>query len=487
MSSGHLRRCGPAIVRALCAGLILSSAGILISCSRAPGRSGFTFPEQPNIILVVADALRRDHLGLYGYDRPTTPFLDSLADEAIVVEDAWSSAPETLHSISSLFTSRHFSFLGRNEDYEPIPGLTEEIQHRHALAPRFLDANSTLAELLRKAGYQTLGVFTNPHHHSTSGFWQGFDRPVFLPPTGSNRPYASGADVYYEFFDWLDGRESTDTPFFAYLHLMEPHNPYRPPKHLRRIFVDRPGDDVFVTGKPEHPPDAVDLAFTTALYDGEIRFTDGVVREMVGELERRGLWSDTLLVFTSDHGDELMDHGGMGHGTTLHRELLRIPLLFAGAGLERHPGRKLLGVVSILDLAPTLVAVADAPVPGSFQGRSLLPLIEAGPLRTPSDAIALARGGGSLRSVVDRRWHLIADLDSGEYRLYDRIADPDERIDLGADEDGVVHALAQHVADLEAERLEMESLVRLAGKDRLEVEIDPAILEQLEALGYLGQ
>ena len=182
-------------------------------------------PERPNIILVVIDALRRDHLGIYGYDKPTSPFMNSLAEEGLVFDRAYSHGSQTFNSTASLMTSRYFPYVvPRTPDDAPISDLVPEMATQHARNPVIAGLNLTLAEVLEGVEYQTLAVFTNPHHHSSSGFWQGFESARYLTPERRNLPYAGASRVHEAFFEWYD-TEREGRPYFAYLHLMEVHNP----------------------------------------------------------------------------------------------------------------------------------------------------------------------------------------------------------------------------------------------------------------------
>ena len=451
--------------------------------------SVFQFPERPSFVVVLVDTLRRDHLGVYGYPKPTTPFLDRLVREGIVVENAWAQAPQTFMSTATLMTSRRFPLTTRNDQFKRIPGLNEEGQKRHARVQFVHSANVTLAEVLRDAGYDTFGAFTNPHHHPTSGFWQGFDDAIYLAPQaqGARRlPYGRGVDVYGKFFEWLDARQADGQekrPFFAYLHLMEVHAPYRPPRKLWKKFVEERGENVYTTGRPESEPSTTDLAYTAGLYDGEIRFVDGIVEALVEELRTRGLWDRTLVVLSSDHGDELMDHGGMGHGLTVYPELLRVPLLLAGAGLADHPaaGGRLQGVVRNLDLAPTLAELAGVEA-ATFEGTSLAGTLADAILKAVPETLAYARIP-HLRSLTDGRWHLIVDTRDGERRLFDLKNDPAELRDVAAEHPEHVRRLERRIRVLEAERKVAEEVANglSSGGD-----VDPETVEQLKALGYLA-
>jgi len=473
------------------------SAALALACwqssdsDKGRGAAQRLFPEPPDVILVVIDALRRDHVGVYGYPRPTTPFLDELAAEGVVFENAYSQAPQTFNSTTTLLSSRYFPYLVRNTRFQSVPGLNEKGQARHAQVPYLAQANLTLPEALRQGGYETLGVFTNPHHHATSGFWQGFETAQYLTPNSRATAYAPGPKIHRAFFQWLDQRPS-DRPYFAYLHFMDVHAPYRPPHKLRKLFVRVRGKDRYMKGKPtgDQIPSAEDLAYMQALYDGEIRFVDEVLRALVTELSRRNAWQNTLLIVTSDHGDEFMDHGGLGHGTTMEKELLRIPLIFAGAGLKQlgPQHRRPSPPVRNLDLAPTILEIARVPIPPEFEGTSLVPLLTGGDgaSRHPGTTFAWI---GPLRSLNDGDWHFIWDRESGERTLYDERTDPKGLTSIAAQRPDVVAELSAGISKLEQLHQQtqqaMEEHARQSDADSTPPEVDPEILEQLKALGYL--
>ncbi len=446
-----------------------------------PAADAFEFPQRPNIIVVLIDTLRRDHLELYGYERPTTPFLKTLAEEGIVAENAWSQAPQTFLSTATLLTSRRFPLT-----HELTPGEARVAsKDPHPRVQAIQDANVTLAEVFTDAGYDTFAVFTNPHHHPASGFRQGFAHSVYLPPESGERPYGRGVEVHRRFFEHLDAQADGETvPFFAYLHLMEVHSPYRPPRALRKLFVTQQGKDLYTNGRPESPPEEADLTYMRALYDGEIRFVDGILEALVDDLRARGLWENTLLVITSDHGDEFFEHGGFGHGKTVYSEMLRVPMLFAGAGLERHPaaGGRLAGLLRNLDLAPTLTEIAGIEKPGSFEGTSLLRALRSQELDGRSNRLAIARHP-TWRSLTDGRWHLIAIPTSAATYLYDVEADPAQQSDVAAKHPDIVRKMVRRLGELEEERKQSEKLAAnlAAGGE----EPSPEVMEQLRALGYL--
>lgn len=467
------RRRFPCRAAVLVLALLLFIA-LLTACGTAEAPAA----ERPHIVLVLVDALRRDHVGAYGYSRPTTPFLDRLAAEGVVFDNAWAQASQTFNSTSTLLTSRHFPYLAASLGVAPIPGLAEGLRLRHAKVPRLAAANLTLPEVLRDAGYETLGLFTNPHHHPASGFWQGFTTARYLPRSADMAAYARGPKVHAALFDWLDQRQS-DAPFFVYFHLMDVHAPYRPPLRLRKRFVTVKGRERYLNGIPEEGLTADDLAYMEALYDAEIRFVDGVIEALVEDLEERGLWHRTVLVVTSDHGDEFLDHGGLGHGMTLEPEQLRIPLIIAGPGVELIPARAG-NLVRNLDLAPTLADLAGIEV-SDFEGESLLPALRG---ESHDDRRTSFAWLGTLRSLSDADWHFATDLASGATTLYDLRRDSRGTTNLAEERPEVVEDLSAALRRFERRRVEAERF--MADNPEEAAEALPAeIVDQLRALGYL--
>ena len=439
---------------------------------------------QPDLILIVIDALRRDHLGTYGYDKPTSPGMDALAAEGIVFDNAYSHGSQTFNSTASLLTSRYFPYLLPRFATDPIEDLDPKTGARHSRVPILADSNVTLAEALQGGGYQTLGVFTNPHHHSSSGFWQGFDDARYLSPDKGDVAYARGPKIHRAFFDWYD-TERDGRPYFAYLHFMDVHNPYRPPRFLRRQFVTVKGRDLYRKGVPEEeriPTDA-DLQYMMALYDAEIRFVDIVVESLVRDLATRQSLDDTVLVITSDHGDEFMDHGGLGHGSHLERELIHVPLMISG--LPDRPRRES-ALIRQIDVAPTLVQLAGLETQTVFEGSSLVPLIRA-PEDTDlgiEDSFAIV---ANHRSLTTLEWHFTFTPKENRTRLYRLDSDPRGLRDVSDHHPDLVDHFLARLELLEVIRARTaQRAIELAGEQASSEHdlVDAEIREQLEALGY---
>ena len=370
----------------------------LVACGQA-------LPPKPDIYLIVIDSLRKDHVGAYGYERDTTPRMDTLAQAGLLFENVIAQSSWTLPSMASLMTSRH----------PPIIPAGSPV----ALDPSAL----TLAEILREHGYDTVSITTNPYNVEPVNLMQGFDRRRL-------RIAAPASWVVDRMLEYLTGRsrEKDAGPLFAYLHFMDVHDPIAPPPPYDGLF---PGDRV-------EPGVAAEKARITALYDGALRFIDSEIGRLVDHLESRSSGSPFVLMITSDHGEEFWDHTalgeelglasvgarevyGRGHGHTLFPELIEVPLVIAGSGIPsgRRPSR-----VRLIDLAPTLLGIAGVKAPefsplgvdllGDHGSGGLADLPALSETRTSAaDQASLRQGGMQIYRIGDRNFQFEWDSERG--------------------------------------------------------------------------
>ena len=327
----------------------------MFGCGDAPGA-----PPIRNVVVVVIDTLRADHLESYGYQRPTSPFLAELARGGVLFEDASSPAPQTVPAVLSLWSGVHPSRHG--VQYFPA---SDSFHPRMPRAPPTAPSETTfMAEYFRAAGFQTGAVVTNPWLQSKWGFAQGFDWYMHRGPG------TRGAEVNAAALEILD---DIDAPrFLLYLHYMDVHAPYLPSEEYLADFARGIyGSYVHWNGR-KGAVSATDLAYTRAVYDAGIRTMDDALREFVVELSDRGLLEQTLLVVTGDHGEEFYEHEGLGHGHALYGELLRVPLVITHPSLSP---RRIATPVGLIDVLPTLLALTGIATRGDYTGVSLLPLL----------------------------------------------------------------------------------------------------------------
>jgi arylsulfatase len=413
---------------------------------------------RPNVVLVVVDSLRADALSIHGYARQTSPRLDAFGLENIVFDDALTVAASTAPAMAAMLS-------GRLPYYEAgtfWTTLTAYGLHRfftsesEAGIPQGLD---TLAEALKRHGYATAGFVTNVHLKQIFHFHQGFD--VFgellepATPRAERLPYGPADDLTRRAIEWLDG--ARDGPFFLFLHYMDVHYPYLPPPEYREIFehakvegrTDASLQPVWLNAEALDVPEHRHLAeHMRGLYDGSIRFADHWIGELLDDLRRRGRWDDTIVVITSDHGEEFLEHGGTIHKGTLYQELLRVPLLMRVPG--RGPARIRVPVRNF-DVMPTILDYAGGDLPPELDAVSLRPLIEGGASADARAAIAsfpLMPAQEATRMISDGRFKLLdRPRDPGLGELYDLRADPGERNNLYALQPERVSALRAALAD----------------------------------------
>jgi len=310
-------------------------------------------PPRPNVLLVLVDALRADHLGCYGYDRDTSPFLDQFAGRGVRFENAFAQGSQTKVSMASMLT-------GLNPPTTKVRTASFRDQADTIRSDRLSDKVFTLAEILRTGGYETVGFVTNPHLQDFQGFGQGFD---FYQYTLWSELQAE--DITRKALDWLDARPVPDEPdpFFMYLHFMDVHDPYDPPEPWRGKYVTGSPDlePIQFNGPAEDEYSAEHIAYSMALYDGQINYWDDSFRELITGLEDQGLLDNTLVVVVSDHGDEFNEHGGFGHGFTVYDEMIHVPLIMV------WPGRLSAGerpdLVRLVDMTPTVAGLTGCPLP----------------------------------------------------------------------------------------------------------------------------
>lgn len=433
---------------------ILASAWFLLAGlfpSVAPGcRSSLRF--KPDIVLIVVDTLRRDHLPFYGYPKDTAPFLGSLASRGVVFENAYSTTSWTAPATASLFTGvyplQHGVVVGR---FAVKLVRSEGVPMRLNRIPA---TAQTIPEAMRAAGYATHAVVQNANIRPELGFDQGFDGFHALNP--SHR-----ADTITEQLAELRSQILARRPYFLYLHYMDPHKPYN--KNPPFFDPETRGDERSISA-----------------YDSEIHHVDEHIRL---SFETMGWSRDTLVVLTADHGEELGERGDWGHARTLFAETLNVPLLFFGPGAAA--GRRFADPVSHVDVLPTLRSVAGAPGGHKEAGVSLWPLM-AGSIPSLPERVLFAdlwrarmgRPAPHLKVAIRGNFKRLEGEPGGPH-LFDLWLDPRElrnRISVRSKE---AEALRDAIARFEATtpRLEAEFMETVQGQE---------LNEELRALGYVN-
>jgi len=492
--AGALRAWFPAflVVPVLVLAAALGSAAVVSLRDMTAPRTavGAEISSRPNVLILLIDALRRDHLSGYGYGRRTSPALDRLMADAVTFENAQAPSNWTVPSVASVLTGTAPATHGSLASGVPLPGDLR-----------------TLAEVLGEAGYRSGAFFVNAVMEG-GGFERGFD--YRYPPgkpfwcyrllTAVERlamrlvrgPDYNRADVMLaEVERWITDRRPR--PFFAYVHLMEPHSPYVPPAPYDRLF------DPAYPGPPvrepplERAPTAHGFRDWEALgptraalpemqrrnmvarYDGEIVYVDLVVGRFLDRLRRSGKYDGTLVVVTADHGEEFFEHGGWFHGSSLYDEVLGVPLIVKLPGQTRGGTRRSDPVWGV-DLAPSILSILDLPVPPEMEGVDVL----GPPAASGAQRAILSERPPYFYSVRQGRWKLIRRDVGGvtDLRLFDLGQDPGETANLAEARPDVLARLAPVLAARAARATALTQQPDRTGRD-------PYHEAQLRALGYI--
>jgi arylsulfatase A-like enzyme len=426
------------------------AAAISLACGRESAP-----PAPPNLVLISVDTLRADHLGCYGYGRPTSPHFDGLAAQGVLFENAMSSTSWTLPGHASMLT-----------------GLNPF--HHGAINPgtRIRSDARLLAEVLHARGYHTVGVVNGEFVQPEFGFGRGFDRyQVF----DSRDPQAHQTAVLATL------RAPGDRPVFVFLHYMRVHAPYHGPESGIPFARPYTGDvepslpKILERWKAAGAKGPIlspaDLGHLVDLYDGGILAMDALLGQVL-EVLATPPWRNTIVLLTSDHGEEFLDHSFLGHSFTLYDEVLHVPLLIRGPGVPA--GRRIATLASLVDILPTVLDLLGLKAPAGIDGRSLQPLWQG--TQVPSDRTlflqtAMPLGGPVVLGARTRDSKLIVNPSPKPAEFYRLDRDPGER-----------HSEPES-AEAAQLRTELDGIVQAPVEKKQE--LSPADVERLRALGYV--
>jgi len=440
--------------------LCLCVAGTATTTAAAGGPG--TAADRPNVILIIIDTLRADHVGHHGYSRPTTPNLDEFAAQAFTFKNAITPAPWTSPAIASLFTAQYPYVLGYDSDVVMLDNT--------ALC---------LAEVLRNNGYKTKGVISHIYVSAELGFDQGFES--FDEDNAQGHGHVSSPSVTDKGIAFIEKHENE---FFLFLHYFDPHCDYI----LHDGYDYYPEyDGPLTSGQPiqdlrEKAPgmSADDVRYLEALYDSEISFTDQHVARFLGHLKELDLYEKCLIVITADHGEEFLERGDywIGHTKTTYQELIHVPLVIKLPGQKK--GKVLEEYVSLIDLMPTILSAVDLDLPEGYEhdGHPLT-LSHDAPIKT-RPVFSETQRWGTHRSVIVDGYKLLYDIKARETYLFNLKLDPSEKEDLAEDDADKVRELWPRLNKWDYDmRLKRTKFVsqrpRLTKQQR----------EQLKSLGYI--
>ncbi len=429
---------------------------------------------KPNILLISIDSLRADRLGCYGHDRNTSPRIDALAHSGAMFVNAWSTTSWTLPAHVSLLSGR--SLLGHGVDR----------------ARKIPQSVPTLAEILKRQGYTTAAFVSAPWLSSRFGFGRGFDLyddfSVPFTPDRESRMRAqatvSAPLLAPSIERWL--RDKAKPPFFLFLHYFDVHYDYQPPAPYDTMFdSDHTGP---ISGRRFHADSRIrpgmparDLQHLLALYDGEIRFTDTYIGKVLDLMRDLGLSDRTLIILTADHGDEFLEHGGKGHHRTLYEEVLRVPLIISWPG-HLPAGLKISEPVSIIDIAPTVLAALGVPALTGMEGVSLVPKMTGSggiPPRALVSELYVKEKLNLQVAVREGSEKLIQSLNFPKREVYDLTNDPGEKNPRRRS------AGVRLEQDLASWMSRTWGHRKSLGSDQGKVTLDKGRMDALRALGYV--
>ena len=437
---------------------------LLLSCSGSPDVT----PQKPDIVLVVVDTLRADHLGVYGHTRPTSPFMDELAAGGTWFHRAYAASGWTLPSMATLMSGLH--------SYQHQVGRMAFSESEFG---KLDDSVTTVAESLKAQGYSTAAVVNNTFMAPAFALDQGFD--VYDYKGASINEHRSAQTTVDTGLQWLDGVQA---PSFLVLHFMEPHLDYEAtdPHFGRFAPAASPAEKVDLhalvgASHGKTPPSAAAQEFIRQRYDEEILHVDDAIRDLVSQLKKRGRWDNTVLAITSDHGEEFWDHGGYEHGHTLMGELTRVPLIIAGTG---EPRGRVDAIVEHVDLVAGLVGLAGGQKTAGAVGTDLWAIMDG----TATDHVDTALSENTMYgpgkvSIVDKtaRLEFVFESRSGSIWRVDSDGVERKRVPV-ADRQATGKRLNQAAKDKRG------GLMPIEGGGGVTIQ-DNEMFNQLLSLGYI--
>ncbi len=397
-----------------------ASVAILILVILSCGRSDIEGTQSLSVILVIIDTLRADHLGYWGYDRGTTPSLDSLAAAGTAFMETQAQSSWTLPSVASILSGLTPREHGAGYAGGELFGLSSSIQ--------------TLQGILHSKGWISCGIFNVIFLNEDFGFHRGFDHFDCRGIT-ENRSTRRAGETVDAVIQWLEDLEE-DEKFLVVVHFYDPHIPYDPPPPYDVMFNEEGGtgesgysglmmDTILAVNRGEAGLSLHGLRMMTDLYDGEIAYTDSQIGRLLHYLRMTGLSERSLVIVTADHGEEFLEHSGLEHGRTLYQEVLHVPLILSGPGVPAGSIRN--GPCSQVDILPTVLSYLELEVPPGRSGIDLLGSSITGSRDLPSSNLMWS---GPAASVRREDLKIIWRVEDCGTEFYDLSEDPLEQYSI---------------------------------------------------------
>ena len=415
--------------------------------------------QKRNVIVLLIDTVRADHLSFFGYERDTSPFLTSLAKENTLYTFCNAAAPWTPASVASLFTGLYPAAHGMMPP-KSTPAAAELV------STKLSDGVTTMAEIFRDNGYETAAIMNNPWLKISFGYDQGFNFYEY-----HNRVHAD--EINKAAFKMLQLLKAKEQPFFLYVHYMDAHNPYNPPAEYRNKYTGN-------LQNRDYPPRAQK---SMNAYDGAINYLDSQLAEFFSYLKEEGLYQDSVVLVVADHGEQFMEHGHSGHGFNLYNEELHVPCILKYDQRSRVVDTP----VSLVDFLPTLAEITGLPTIPPVQGHSLLSGLAA---RVKDPILAEIKRIGNYKAVIDPQGTKLINTyePKGNFLLKD-----DERPQLSECYQSQAVAIEEQPLDDPARKAALEqSFLELYRRARslnsgvpAQTKIDVDTAAELKSLGYL--
>lgn len=451
--------------------------------------------DAPNIVLITIDSLRGDHTTCLDYERNVDPRLSELCERGTTFQQAVANGPNTTASFPSILTGAH------SLTYGPY-GVCGE-------------GSPFLSRELNQADYQTVGYHSNPHLGEEQGYPTGFDlfndavegnKSIadikdsidhllstdtilyrllrrawhYFSTTTNSSAYARADTISDNAIDWIDQKRTTNNPFFMWLHYMDVHYPFNPPKTAMEELSFTPLSKrqvVNLNGKMQENPEELtekDIEDLLKLYDAEIRYTDSQIGRVLDTLEESGILENTIVIVTADHGEAFGEHDRFGHHPYPYDELIKVPLIIAGPGVESTTVNK---QVSLLDLSPTVLDLVGAETPDSMEGQSFASVLSGDDL---DDRTAMTiSDNGTVFGCRTSEWKYITRTDGEESILFDLTSDPTESNNLIKDDRDVMDQFEATIAEYRASIDHSDATGN--------VEYSPEVRQRLADLGYVDE
>ncbi|MFB0563020.1 MAG: sulfatase [Candidatus Lokiarchaeia archaeon] len=413
-----------------------------------------------NIILISVDTLRADHLSCYRYYRQTSPNIDEFAKKGVVFRNTASQSTATLPSHTSIFTSRYAS------------------QHKAIKmgrrARRVEETEVTLAEILKKQGYITAAFTDGGEMAAVFNIDQGFD--IYNDKGNGIK------NINQKVFKWLE--KNRYNTFFLFVHCYDPHIPYVPPPPFHDLYLSNIDKNAYrgVALKKKITNDR-NLQEIIALYDGEIAYTDKNIGELLCKVDELDLADRTLIIFTSDHGEEFMEHSGLGHARTVYDEVIMVPLIFKNERLFQP--REIKNQVRSIDIAPTVLDILNIPIPNEMMGKSLLGLISG---KNETKRIAFSENEKrNLLCCRNLENKLILRKENSREEFYDLKNDPGETniLPVSVDDNHPVHSKFREEVTKWRDVTEATAQPDKPMSKISQLSMPEEVEEKLRSLGYL--